>query len=792
MVNVSKTIPNELDGDSIYSIRIRSVNSFGIPSDWSEALVIDTDPAALTGAGRLVITEDGMFAYTSEGRMAFGYYANSGSRVNQVRNPSFESNTTGWLPTTTTTLTRTTSDSFFTQTGLGGSASIAANAASVLNVGFEQAATHRIIVVPAEMLTVSAYIKTPIANRFRIGFRFYNVGGTLVSESIGARDLNITTPLWTRITNIAVRVPVGAVQAAVIVYSTQRMSPPQSYLVDGVIVEKSDVLREYFDGSTSAGGSSWTGAVNNSTSQLLITSPYYQNGSVITSSIIQTNPLTEIIGGIRIDRLGFYAFNPSGVQKVFISATTGDITATDGIFTGSTFRTSTNVGVGSPNAGAGVIFDNLGIRGFSGSGTTPSFSLDTSGAMTATGATLVGNVSASSFTLISNAGAPVARLTNTPAGFGLLITPVTALTMQASDASTAKSELGWSSSAGTSESSLYNFSSVWETRAYVHTYIDPSFSMTNIGSQSTTGGRRADASSSVATTGSQACSYTIFGGTGSIFGSINCQGTTSQGFVSISSSGHITGTIAGFERFRIDQFGAYSTQPSGHTIRIGEWSGNSSFAAIQGNRGYLLVGSSADINVYLRSNAVGSTVNIGGEETNTMTVGNGVATVVRLEANTVSSISGDLNIDASGNTIRLNNWVIPLNPPGTASGATMIFDASNVISYFTSCRELKDKIVSFSDSGSIIDQLNPVTFIEKSKDPENEHPDLTKWREAHIIHGFIAEEVAEVEPRLASWQFDEDENLKPIAWDQFSMISVLVAELKNLRARVLELENSIE
>lgn len=383
MVDIVKTVPNELDGDSKYSIRIRSINSFGVSSAWSEALVVDTSAAGLASAGRLIITEDGMVAYDDSGQLVFGYYSSTSSRTNEVRNPSFESNLTGWQGTSTANATRSTTTYFFGQTGLFASALVTPNANNVSNVGIEQSIAHRFTAAPASTWTISAYVKPSLANRFVIGLKFYNGGGTLLQETFSSKEQSVSPGVWSRITAVALKAPAGTATAAVVIKSVKPMATAENFYVDGVLAEAGGLLREYFDGSTSLTNTTWSGAANASASQFLVEALFNQNQPTITEGIIQTNPNVELTGGIKLQPNGLFAYNPSGTQKVSISALTGDITAVDGTFTGSTFQTGLGVGTGSPNALQGVIFNINGIKGYSGAGTVPSFELNTSGAMTA-------------------------------------------------------------------------------------------------------------------------------------------------------------------------------------------------------------------------------------------------------------------------------------------------------------------------------------------------------------------------------------------------------------------------
>ena len=104
----------------------------------------------------------------------------------------------------------------------------------------------------------------------------------------------------------------------------------------------------------------------------------------------------------------------------------------------------------------------------------------------------------------------------------------------------------------------------------------------------------------------------------------------------------------------------------------------------------------------------------------------------------------------------------------------------------SSKRALKDDIQSVSNSGAIVDALNPVTFIGAPVEGETEGGKA--WRERDLIYGFIAEEVAEIaDGKLALYDVD-GETLVPSNWKTRDMVALLAAELKSVRQRLAALE----
>ena len=107
--------------------------------------------------------------------------------------------------------------------------------------------------------------------------------------------------------------------------------------------------------------------------------------------------------------------------------------------------------------------------------------------------------------------------------------------------------------------------------------------------------------------------------------------------------------------------------------------------------------------------------------------------------------------------------------------------------HFTSMREGKRNIVTITDSGTLIDQLNPVTYQAKINETDDEIS--AGWKDRDLEYGFIAEEVAEVGTGfLAQYMDDGEGNLKPAGWKWQGVVSVLVAEVQSVRKRLEELE----
>lgn len=110
------------------------------------------------------------------------------------------------------------------------------------------------------------------------------------------------------------------------------------------------------------------------------------------------------------------------------------------------------------------------------------------------------------------------------------------------------------------------------------------------------------------------------------------------------------------------------------------------------------------------------------------------------------------------------------------------------LSRVSSKRELKKEIQTFFDL-SLIDELNPVKFKWIQGSP-NEHELLKQKRENNFSIGFIAEEVAEIRNgELGEYELVND-TLVPAFYKVFDILALAVANIKDLRKRVAELESN--
>ena len=192
----------------------------------------------------------------------------------------------------------------------------------------------------------------------------------------------------------------------------------------------------------------------------------------------------------------------------------------------------------------------------------------------------------------------------------------------------------------------------------------------------------------------------------------------------------------------------------------------------------------------------------------TLTIANGSASAVGVKFASNAADSGFYYVAEHQIGLASDTHVAMSSANGTGSSgtdagtiATAAIDTSSTSGYqavyrnntfgslyrWTSMRDTKDNIQSFTDSGATIDALRPVTFVEKARNGESSADKA--WREADIQYGFIAEEVAEVaDGKFATWE-DKDGSLVTNGWRQPDMIALVVAELKSVRQRLTALES---
>jgi len=255
-------------------------------------------------------------------------------------------------------------------------------------------------------------------------------------------------------------------------------------------------------------------------------------------------------------------------------------------------------------------------------------------------------------------------------------------------------------------------------------------------------------------------------------------------------------------------------------IGIGDYYGGA-WAAVSSTAGYVLLGNSNNINspIYLRSKGTGA-VHLGTADANDLTIGTDHSVALRVGMG--STLIMNQNNITDGNTVYMDNWYRSTGQTGwynetqgagihcttdawvrtysatgfysqtgmggalfSSSGGQALYRETTygTFYYFTSRRELKERIEPLTNSGAVIDQFRPSSFYWRPT--EDDLPEAIEWKSKDQQIGFIAEEVAEVD-RGQYATYDKD--LIPQAWDTYPVVALLVAEVQSLRVRVAELE----
>ena len=110
-----------------------------------------------------------------------------------------------------------------------------------------------------------------------------------------------------------------------------------------------------------------------------------------------------------------------------------------------------------------------------------------------------------------------------------------------------------------------------------------------------------------------------------------------------------------------------------------------------------------------------------------------------------------------------------------AMASYVIRHSSTEVTYYSSSRKLKKNIVDMEFDTSLLYKLRTVNFYPYDKEEVEENKEV----------GFIAEEVAEIHPKFAT--YDDKKEPNGISW--FLLVTLLVAEIKNINKRIEVLES---
>jgi hypothetical protein len=181
-----------------------------------------------------------------------------GYRVNYIKNPSFEVDTTYWGGVASATLARTTSE-FNT-----GAACLSVTNSSGSAAQYGNAGTMIPLVAGEGTYYLSAYIKlasgNSTANYFlrQLQYEEQSSAGTVSAGNFGTQSLSYTGD-WVRLSGAITKNALA--NFLVIRVATNSAVSGEIFYVDSVMLEKSNTLGTYFDGGSNG---FWTGTANDS------------------------------------------------------------------------------------------------------------------------------------------------------------------------------------------------------------------------------------------------------------------------------------------------------------------------------------------------------------------------------------------------------------------------------------------------------------------------------------------------------------------------------------------------
>jgi hypothetical protein len=197
---------------------------------------------------------------------ATSLYGIKSTRTNLVTNPSFETNTTGWVAATGATNTRTSSQSVFGSWSISQTRSSTTGSLSVQT-------SPRISVTAGLDYTFSLYFRRSYSTTRTTSLRFqwYNSGGTIIGTTITQAITPPAVNTWGRF-SMTRTAPAGATTVYCDILVSNAVVG-EVIFVDGIMLEQSSTLLPYFDGTNSSPYADytllsrvWTGTANASTS----------------------------------------------------------------------------------------------------------------------------------------------------------------------------------------------------------------------------------------------------------------------------------------------------------------------------------------------------------------------------------------------------------------------------------------------------------------------------------------------------------------------------------------------
>ena len=241
--------------DAIGATNYITVTGVGAPFDGGPYLITDVPDSSsitysVTTSGSTATTAslpaiNGMVSSNSPFEdVRVTYIDMAADRINLIRNPSFEVDTTYWG---TFNSTKATSSG-----GVSGSQSVQVTATSAavmgLYAGINSTASTKLSITSGDPYIFSVYVKdVNTSAQVRTSIEWYDASNSLLSTKNGTA-YTINTSTWTRV-YVTDTAPAGAVYATPTIYTTASVSNGTQFLLDDALFEYGSTLNPYFDGS---------------------------------------------------------------------------------------------------------------------------------------------------------------------------------------------------------------------------------------------------------------------------------------------------------------------------------------------------------------------------------------------------------------------------------------------------------------------------------------------------------------------------------------------------------------
>jgi hypothetical protein len=176
--------------------------------------------------------------------------ANGSVKTNYIKQPNFESATTGWSVRNGTVATSTTSQYVGTRSALF----TVGSSGQTAGINCSPNSTYMPPVTPGQVVTYSIYVKdVDTAKSYRSYIDFYDATPTFITGSgVNGTTTTVSTSEWTRVT-VTATVPSGAAYARPYTYSTTTFAvgdAGKTVYFDAAMFEISSTASEFFDGNT--------------------------------------------------------------------------------------------------------------------------------------------------------------------------------------------------------------------------------------------------------------------------------------------------------------------------------------------------------------------------------------------------------------------------------------------------------------------------------------------------------------------------------------------------------------